>query len=159
MISIKSCIIYQSALLISSLLRKIIYLNVTYNIVKFGEPNMELSFMSFVPPKFSFDLTENAARRINHLQKIEGKDNYGLRIEVQVGGCSGFIYEFSWLNLDKLVDESVIEKDGASVILAPSDFLYINGGVLDYAESLSESKFTVNNPNAVDTCSCGKSFA
>jgi iron-sulfur cluster assembly protein len=35
---------------------------------------------------------------------------------------------------------------------------YIRGSEIDYVDSLMGAGFTVHNPNAVHSCSCGHSF-
>jgi iron-sulfur cluster assembly protein len=37
--------------------------------------------------------------------------------------------------------------------------LYVTGSELDYAETLQDGGFKVNNPNAATSCSCGESFS
>ena len=119
---------------------------------------LSLSFNP-TPTEFNFTLTDAAAKRILSFMEAEGRVNQALRIKVVPGGCAGFQYEFSWFNLSKLTDEKVIEKDGAKIVFGQADLRHVNGGTLDYVESLAGSKFEVSNPNASSTCGCGKSFA
>jgi iron-sulfur cluster assembly accessory protein len=35
---------------------------------------------------------------------------------------------------------------------------YLSGAEIDYIDSLQQSGFTINNPNAQSTCACGDSF-
>jgi iron-sulfur cluster assembly protein len=35
----------------------------------------------------------------------------------------------------------------------------LDGVVIDFVESLTQSGFVFSNPNATDTCGCGKSFS
>ena len=41
-------------------------------------------------------LTETAAKKISDLKLEEGKPEWGLRIRVVGGGCSGMSYELGW---------------------------------------------------------------
>jgi len=41
-------------------------------------------------------LTETAAKKISDLRLEEGKPEWGLRIRVVGGGCSGMSYELGW---------------------------------------------------------------
>jgi len=40
----------------------------------------------------------------------------------------------------------------------PKADFFIGGSVVDYEETMMSSGFVVKNPQAVSTCSCGKSF-
>jgi len=102
-------------------------------------------------------LTERAAKKI---QALAGKKSLApvLRVKVGAGGCSGMSYEFEVS--DKLgPDDVVFEGHGAKAVVDPRSDFFIGGSVVDYVESLMSSGFVVTNPQAVSTCSCGKSFA
>ena len=49
-------------------------------------------------------LTETAAKKVETLRLEEGKPDWGLRLRVVGGGCSGFSYELGW-------EDSVQEGD------------------------------------------------
>ena len=85
----------------------------------------------------------------------EGK---ALRVAVEGGGCSGFQYGFSF---DESQDEedTVIERDGVSLLVDPMSYQYLVGATIDYQEGLQGSQFVVQNPNASSTCGCGSSFS
>ena len=120
---------------------------------------VELSLSFNQEPKAEFFITDKAAEKILQLIKLERKENSGLRVKVIPGGCAGFSYDLEWMDLDKVKDEYVFEKNGAKVIVGRSDMRLITGSTLDYMESLMASKFELKNPNASTTCGCGKSFA
>jgi len=103
-------------------------------------------------------LTQRAVRRIANVLKKEPKENLRLRVAVSGGGCSGFQYGFT---LDDALadDDRVIERDGAVVVIDEMSLGYIAGAELDWVESLEGSRFTLGNPNATASCSCGSSFA
>ena len=44
------------------------------------------------------------------------------------------------------------------VFVDPKSYLYLHGLTLDYQESLLQSGFVFENPNAKKTCGCGTSF-
>jgi iron-sulfur cluster insertion protein len=81
-----------------------------------------------------------------------------LRVFITGGGCSGFQYGFTF---DELLadDDTVIEKEGVTVLVDPMSFQYLAGSVVDYTEGLEGSRFVINNPNATATCGCGSSFS
>ncbi|MDH5401987.1 MAG: iron-sulfur cluster assembly accessory protein [Candidatus Heimdallarchaeota archaeon] len=117
---------------------------------------VELS-LNFTQPDESFYLTESAAKRINELISLEGRDGQAIHIKVIPGGCAGFSYQFGWISTD--ADGFKAEKDGAMVIIGHTDMRLITGSTLDFIVSLQGSKFEINNPNATSSCGCGKSFA
>lgn len=102
-------------------------------------------------------LTESAARKIKSLAEKKGQAPV-LRVKVGAGGCSGMSYEF--VISDQLnPDDAVSECFGAKAVVDPKADFFIGGSVVDYAESLMSSGFVVKNPQAVSSCSCGKSFS
>ncbi|MDE2511090.1 MAG: iron-sulfur cluster assembly accessory protein [Elusimicrobia bacterium] len=102
-------------------------------------------------------LTENAAKKIKALAEKKGQAPV-LRVKVGAGGCSGMSYEF--VVSDALnPDDAVFEAFGAKTVVDPKADFFIGGSVVDYAESLMSSGFVVKNPQAVSSCSCGKSFS
>lgn len=103
-------------------------------------------------------LTDNAARKVKSLVSEEGNPALKLRVYVTGGGCSGFQYGFSF---DEAVndDDTVIERDGASLLVDPLSVQYLSGSKVDYVEGLQGSRFVVENPLATTTCGCGMSFS
>ncbi len=103
-------------------------------------------------------ITERAARRIAHLMAQENNADVKLRVAVAGGGCSGFQYGFSFD--DQVEDgEIVVERDGAKVVVDTLSLMYLAGSEVDYVDDIAGSYFTINNPNATASCSCGNSFA
>jgi iron-sulfur cluster assembly accessory protein len=45
------------------------------------------------------------------------------------------------------------------VIVDEKSALYLVGSRLDFVDTLQESGFKIENPNASNTCGCGQSFA
>ncbi len=103
-------------------------------------------------------VTDSAVNKVRSLLEEEGNFDLKLRVFVTGGGCSGFQYGFTF---DELVaeDDSVIEKDGISVLVDAMSYPYLMGSQVDYEEGLAGSKFVVSNPNASTTCGCGSSFS
>jgi iron-sulfur cluster assembly accessory protein len=110
------------------------------------------------PAKVEFKITEKAAKKLHHLLVEEKKPNYGLRIAVVPGGCSGFSYEMAFEAAPK-TDDMVFEKDGMKVFIDKESAAQLNGSQVDYLEGLHESGFKIENPNAEHKCGCGKSFS
>jgi iron-sulfur cluster insertion protein len=102
--------------------------------------------------------TDAAANKVKALVDEEKNPNLKLRVSVDGGGCSGFQYAFAF---DENVndDDTVIEKNGATMLVDVSSMQYLNGSEVDYLEGLEGARFVVNNPNAATTCGCGSSFS
>jgi iron-sulfur cluster assembly accessory protein len=80
-----------------------------------------------------------------------------LRISVQPGGCSGLIYN---LFFDEKADEDdTIEEHGEiEVVIDSMSIPYIEDSIVDYKDTIEKQGFTIENPNAEDSCACGSSF-
>jgi iron-sulfur cluster assembly protein len=104
-------------------------------------------------------VTEPAAERIRALLEKDGKaETHALRMKVIGGGCSGLRYELAFDDQVREVDTE-IEVNGVRVVLDEKSALYLAGTTLDFVDTLSESGFKMNNPNASSTCGCGESFS
>ena len=80
-------------------------------------------------PTTLVSLTPVAADKIKSLLAEEAEGEVGvLRVAIQGGGCSGFS--------------------------AP----YLKGATVDFLNTISESGFKIDNPNAAASCGCGHSF-
>ena len=104
-------------------------------------------------------ITPKAASKLLEILATEKKDPaiVGLRLGVQGGGCSGLSY---FMDFDAKKDgDKVFAEAGVQVFVDPRSMLYISGSVLEYAESLMGSGFTVKNPNVKSQCGCGTSFS
>ena len=102
-------------------------------------------------------LTEAAANEVKHLQGVE-KDAAGkaLRFYVEKGGCSGLKY--SMLFDEQREGDSAGEFFGASVLVDAFSADYLRGCVVDFSDSLTDGGFKITNPNASQSCGCGRSF-
>ena len=119
-----------------------------------GESKMRVE--SFVPAAMQF--TQGAANKVKALVEEEGNPRLKLRVFVTGGGCSGFQYGFTFD--DELAeDDTLIEREGVSLVVDPMSFQYLAGAEVDYTEGLEGSRFIINNPNATTTCGCGSSFS
>jgi iron-sulfur cluster assembly accessory protein len=101
-------------------------------------------------------LTPSAAEKIRALM-AEETDVSVLRVAIEGGGCSGFQYG---LGFDHGVQEGDLEFDceGVKVVVDPFSAPYLRGARVDYLETIQESGFKIDNPNAVSSCGCGHSF-
>ena len=102
-------------------------------------------------------VTPKAVQKIREAFERE-KVTGGLRLGVLGGGCSGLSYQFKFDTKERPTDK-VFEYDGVKIYVDPKSLLYLNGMVLDYQESLMQSGFVFDNPNAKKACGCGTSFS
>jgi len=94
-------------------------------------------------------------KRIMNEQSVP--EEYGLRVGVKGGGCSGFSYI---LGFDVLKEkDQVFEVEGLKVFMEKSHSMYLLGMEIDWLEGLNNRGFTFNNPNATESCGCGTSFS
>jgi iron-sulfur cluster assembly accessory protein len=102
-------------------------------------------------------VTERAAQRIGEILRLEPAGTM-LRVSVEGGGCSGFQYKFD-TERAKADDDTVIERNGATVLIDPISLNYMAGSQIDFVDDLIGSAFKVHNPKATASCGCGTSFA
>ncbi|UOQ76209.1 iron-sulfur cluster assembly accessory protein [Hymenobacter sp. 5516J-16] len=82
---------------------------------------------------------------------------YGLRVGVQGGGCSGMSY---LLGFDKAKDQDeTFDLDGVLLIMDKKHAMYVLGMEVDFQDGLNARGFVFNNPQAKSTCGCGSSFS
>lgn len=109
-----------------------------------------------MPPPLIF--TDSAADKVKQLIDEDGNSDLKLRVFVTGGGCSGFQYGFTFEEAGN-VDDTVMEKNGVSLLIDPMSYQYLVGAEIDYQENLEGSQFIIRNPNATSTCGCGSSFS
>ena len=98
-------------------------------------------------------LTDAAVAKIKSLLEQEGRDDLRLRVGVAPGGCSGLIYQLEFDD-ELSEDDAVRDFDGVEKMSVP----YLAGATVDFQDTLAQTGFVIDNPNAVNTCSCGGSF-
>lgn len=103
-------------------------------------------------------LTAGALAELHKLidQQEIGPD-FGLRIGVEGGGCSGMSYI---LGFDQQKDgDTEYNISGIRVFMNKAHGMYLAGMEIDFRSGLDARGFTFNNPNASSTCGCGSSFS
>lgn len=114
-----------------------------------------MTIKKFTPIK-DVALTEQAATHI-HTLLSQKEDEQKFRVYITGGGCSGFEYGFMFDDCQE--DDFVVRTQGADVLVDALSMQYLRGATIDFKRDLSGAKFTVANPNATTTCSCGASFS
>ncbi len=102
-------------------------------------------------------VSEQAISQLKLLLQQQDSQDLGLRVYVSPGGCSGFSYGMGF-DEAPAEDDEVLEHQGIKVFVDPYSATYLEGAEIDFVDSLMGGGFTVHNPNAVKTCSCGHSF-
>jgi iron-sulfur cluster assembly protein len=102
-------------------------------------------------------VTEKALATVRNLLEEKNVPNYGLRVFVAGGGCSGMQYGMA-LEEEARPYDHVIEQEGVKVFVDPTSMMYLAGATVDYEDSLMGGGFKIDNPNAVSSCGCGSSF-
>jgi iron-sulfur cluster assembly accessory protein len=102
-------------------------------------------------------ITESARQYLN--QRCGCEDQL-VSIKVNNRGCSGHSYEYSVITADKVkkMDE-VIRWPGGGICIAAESVMHVLGSTLDLKTTIIESYLVWINPQAVDICGCGTSFA
>jgi iron-sulfur cluster assembly protein len=103
-------------------------------------------------------LTERALAEVkNILQEKNVPAEYGLRVGVQGGGCSGMSY---LLGFDKPKEtDEIFQLEGVNLIMDKKHAMYVLGMQVDFQDGLNARGFVFNNPQASSTCGCGSSFS
>ena len=104
------------------------------------------------------NLTPAAISKTKELLSKESRDDLRLRVAVSPGGCSGLIYDL-FFDTQISEDDTIEDFEDVEVILDSMSIPYIEGATIDYADTIEKQGFTLDNPNAQDTCACGSSFS
>jgi iron-sulfur cluster assembly protein len=100
------------------------------------------------------------ASAVKHLRDLlverGGSSQAGLRLNVEKGGCAGWQYT---MKVDEpAAADQIFEQEGVRVIVDRESLPFLTDSCIDYVDTLSDSGFKVNNPNAARSCGCGSSF-
>ena len=103
-------------------------------------------------------ITEKALVKIREIFLREKKaSEYGLRLGVIGGGCSGLSYK---IDFDKEKEKDhILHFDHIKVFIDLKSAVYLKDTTLDFQDGLEGKGFVFKNPNATNTCGCGESFS
>lgn len=85
-------------------------------------------------------------------------DDHGIRISVQPGGCSGAQYGMSFATAPE-GNEMELVANGVRLFVLPEYAMVLNGVEVDFLDEMMGGGFKIHNPNATNSCGCGKSFS
>jgi len=107
-----------------------------------------------------FNVTDSAQKEIKKAMNESELNDHLVRVSVQGGGCSGFMYGLGFVEKSDVDDKAdTVHKIGeVDLVIDNKSLLFLNGVTLDWIDDLSQRGFKFNNPNATKSCGCGKSF-
>jgi iron-sulfur cluster assembly protein len=116
--------------------------------------------VTLAPPAKAEPVVHATAKAIEKIRQAFAKQGVEgvLRLGVLGGGCSGLSYQFKFDAKPRPTDK-IFEFDGVRIVVDPKSLLYLHGMTLDYKETLMQSGFVFENPNAQKNCGCGTSFS
>jgi iron-sulfur cluster assembly protein len=117
----------------------------------------EINIENNAPAKPAIEVTPKALQKIRAAFAKQGVSG-GLRLGVLGGGCSGLSYQFKFDTRPRSTDH-IFDYGDVQVWVDPKSILFLKGMTLDYKESLMQSGFAFENPNAQKSCGCGTSFS
>jgi iron-sulfur cluster assembly protein len=106
----------------------------------------------------SVTITENARNKIISIKTKRQSPDSCLRVFLKSGGCSGFTYEYDFVE-SPMDGDRVFQFENLTVCIEKKSYLFLNGTEIDYEEDLFKSGIVFNNPNATRSCGCGESIA
>jgi iron-sulfur cluster assembly accessory protein len=106
----------------------------------------------------AIEVTPTARDQVLKVMERQGKSNAALRLYVQGGGCSGLTYGMAF-DRQESGDEIAFQDASLTVVVDRASAPLLEGVKVDFLFGLEQSGFKISNPNAKETCSCGKSFS
>jgi iron-sulfur cluster assembly protein/iron-sulfur cluster insertion protein len=101
-------------------------------------------------------ITERAAGECKSLLALPENAGKNFRVYVEQGGCSGM--QYGMVFDEKREGDLVGEENGVTILVDPVCANYLRGTVVDFSDALVGGGFKISNPNAKQSCGCGKSF-
>lgn len=101
-------------------------------------------------------LTPRAAKKYKEILADEGKENWGIRFEERMAGCSGFEYVLDYSE-KALADDEIFISQEIEIHVKKSMVPRLLGSEIDYIDGLNGSGFKISNPNVKSACGCGSS--
>ena len=102
-------------------------------------------------------ISPTAIKEISRLKSKLSNPEALFRLQVQPGGCSGWIYSLNFALPTQ--GDRLYQSNGIDIVVDPNSIKYLNGLTLDYSEDLMGGAYRFHNPNAVTFCGCGNSFS
>ena len=104
----------------------------------------------------SITVTKIAIKNITRLQKENNAVGHGLRYGLTGGGCSGYKYILEF-EKDKKNNDLIFNIDNIKIFVNIDHMIKLKNSTIDWVDSLRESGFKIDNPQAKQPCGCGES--
>mgnify|MGYP000882261482 CR=1 FL=1 len=106
-------------------------------------------------------VTTKASSALKRIATKDNKDpeNFGLRVGVKGGGCSGLVYVLLIEDNNPTDNDRVISDNDINIFIDKKSYIYLAGTELDFSDGLNGKGFVFQNPNAKKACGCGNSFS
>jgi len=101
-------------------------------------------------------LTARAAEECKALLSLPENTDKHFRVFVEQGGCSGM--QYGMVFDEKRDGDFAAEQHGVEVLVDAISAQYLRGTVVDFSDAMVGGGFKITNPNAKESCGCGKSF-
>jgi iron-sulfur cluster assembly protein len=108
--------------------------------------------------KTGVSLSPLAAQKVQELLTQRPSPEFGLRVGVRGGGCSGNSYFMEFCPAAEDGDE-VFDAHGVKLVVDRRSLTLLEGTEIDFVDGLMGSGFKFNNPNVRHNCACGESFS
>jgi len=110
--------------------------------------------------EINFKVAESAIKELKKAMEESNSKGHNVRVGVQGGGCSGFMYQLGFEEQDSFDENKDIleNQEGINIVIDKKSALFLNNVTLEWVEDLNQRGFKFNNPNATKSCGCGQSF-
>ncbi len=95
--------------------------------------------------------TSKAQSFMRRMVRIGGSPAAGFRLEVSPGGCSGLAARFD-VEISPRPQDVVLETNGVRVFISPESRGLLEGAIVDFVDTRTDSGFSIVAPNAVKAC-------
>ena len=102
-------------------------------------------------------VTPEAIVNIKNLQKEYDAVGKGLRFGLSKEGCSGYKYILEFEDRP-IADDAVLEFGEIVIYVNKSHLEKLKGSIIGWKDTLMESGFNIDNPQASQSCGCGESI-
>jgi len=101
-------------------------------------------------------LTDSAVAEVKSLLALPENAGKTMRLYVEKGGCSGMQYGMVF---DERRDGDLDSgQPGVDIVIDAFSADFLRGVSVDFSHELTGGGFKIKNPNAKQSCGCGKSF-
>ena len=102
-------------------------------------------------------LTPRAAAEVKEILTKPENAGKNFRVYEESGGCSGM--QYGMVFDEPRAGDFVSAQLGLEVLVDAISAQYLRGTTVDFSDALTGGGFKLVNPNAKESCGCGKSFA